>query len=398
MYPETPLIKGLLLGTLLCQAGAAAAEEVRLTPSLTLKQEYNDNILFAATGKERAFITSLSPALDFSGRSERLDTRVSARLNGLLYEGVSRLNSIDQAYNGGFNYRCTPMLKIGLAGNFARESSPDRSIETAGLVEATKDSRQLYTLSGESAWTEQTISSFAYSFERIDYDRRADLGSQSHTLNLGLVHDLSLYLPGLKGRGNFGFSRNVFSSATVDGYFASVGASYALHELWSVTADAGGRYTRTDASSGLLTPQGVENVQQTGGDTGWVANVALSYQGELSSASLVILRNVTVASGLGGAAERTALALDLNRRLSYQLSTGGSAGYYLNQSDPGEFSARAIDEATLRINPFVRYAFSPDLTLEASYQYTRVIYRLSDSAAGQNRFMVRLVASLRLLE
>ena len=126
--------------------------------------------------------------------------------------------------------------------------------------------------------------------------------------------------------------------------------------------------------------------------------MALAYRGELLSGNLSFLRNVTVASGLGGAAERTAVVLDLSRRISYELSAGGTAGYYLNTSGTGEFSAQPIDEATLRINPFVRYEFSRDLALEASYQYTRISYNLSDQAAAQNLFMIRLVAGWQLLE
>jgi hypothetical protein len=242
------------------------------------------------------------------------------------------------------------------------------------------------------------VSSVAYSYEQLDYDHRRDLSSKSHTVSLGLVHDLSFYLPGLKGRGNLGYNRNLFSAATVDSYSATLGASYALHELWSVTADAGGRYTRIDATLAQATPQGVQSVEDTSGNAGWVANVALAYRGELSSGNLVFLRNVTVASGLGGAAERTAVVLDLSRRLSYEFSARLSAGYYLNKSKQGEFSVQSIDDTTLRVNPFVRYEFSPDMAAEASYQYTRIIHSLSDTAAGQNLFLIRFVASLPLIE
>lgn len=398
MSPETPTRWSLLLLFSLCNAAVAAAEEVRLAPSLTLQQEYSDNIFFATVGKERSFCTTVAPALALSSRSERLEARLSARMNASLYEGKSALNSLDQAYSGGLDYRLAPTLKLGLAGDFARESRPDRSIEAAGLVEVTKDSRQLYTLSGESLWNEKTVSSVAYSFERVDYDRRSDLDSRSHTADLGLVHDLSLYLPGAKGRGNFGFNRNLFSTATVVSYSATIGASYALHELWTVTADAGGRYTRVAATSEQITSQGGQNPRGASAHAGWVANLALAYRGEFSGASLAFLRNVTVASGLGGAAERTAVVLDLRGRPSSQLSTGASAGYYLNQSAKGEFSAQPIDERTVRISPFIRYEFSPDLALDASYQYTWVSYRLSDTTAGQNRILIRLVGRWQLLE
>jgi hypothetical protein len=398
LSPERlPLSCVLLLLALVCDGGAAA-EELRLAPSFTLRQEYNDNLLFSTTGEEQSFITSISPALELSRRSERLEARLAARMNGLLYEGKSSMNSIDHAYNGGLNYRVTPLLKLGVEVEFARQSRPDRGIESTGLVEVARDSRQLYSLSGETVWTEKTTSSLSYAFEKIDYDNRGDLRSQSHLAGLGVTHDLGLYLAGLQGRGNLGFNRNIFSAARVDNYSATVGASYALHELWSATADAGVRYTRLETTSTQPTAPGAINQGQTSGNAGWVANLTLSYRGEFSRANLTFLRNVMVASGLGGAAERTALVFDLNHRLSQEFFIGTSAGYYLNQSDRGEFSGQPIDETTLRINPFVRYAFSPELMLDASYQYTRIVYHLVDSAAGQNRFLIRLVARWQLLD
>ena len=392
------LLNCVLLLWALCFAQSAAAEEVRLVPSLTLQEQYNDNIFFAATGERRAFITSISPAVELSSRCERSQARLSARMNGLLYQGNGSLNSVEQAYLGSVGYRVTPTAKFGLEGRFSRESRPDRSIESAGLVEATKSSRQFYALSSEWIWSEKTTSSVAYSYDQLDYDNRRDLDSRSHSATLALVHQLGLHLPGLNGRGTLGLNRNDFSAATVDSLSAMVGASYALHELWSAGADLGGRYTTSDARTASPSRPAMESVERTSNSTGWVANVALSYRGELSSGNLFFQRNVSVASGLGGAVERTALVLDLNHLLSYEFSARLSAGYYLNQSEQGELSAKAIDETSFRINPSLRYEFSPELAAEASYQYTRIIYHLSDRWAGQNRFFIRLSGYLPLFE
>ncbi len=79
----------------------------------------------------------------------------------------------------------------------------------------------------------------------------------------------------------------------------------------------------------------------------------------------------------------------MRRRFTYELSGGMSVGYYLNKSNPGAIAGQAIDEETILVTPSMRYEFSRDMYLEASYSFTKVFYNISHNEADRNSFFVR---------
>jgi predicted porin len=131
---------------------------------------------------------------------------------------------------------------------------------------------------------------------------------------------------------------------------------------------------------------------------GWVAGVSLNYRGEYFNGSLAYDKDISVATGLGGAADRNALTLSTQYRLTYELSVLLTSGYYTFKSDTSDFSANEIDQKIFTIYPRVRYEFSKNMGIEASYGYTKV----SNSAGvttdnqGSNTDAERHIAFVRL--
>jgi long-subunit fatty acid transport protein len=88
---------------------------------------------------------------------------------------------------------------------------------------------------------------------------------------------------------------------------------------------------------------------------------------------------------------------------SYKTPRGWSAtanvGYYTNKSDSGEYSVRKIDTKTFFVTPGVRYQFSEDIALDASYDYTLYKEDESDAATRAHRhlFLIRLYIQHALL-
>jgi len=70
--------------------------ELKLTPGLKLKEEFNDNIFLATTNAGRAdFISTLTPSLEFSSAIERGGGTLSGGINQLLYARQSALDATD---------------------------------------------------------------------------------------------------------------------------------------------------------------------------------------------------------------------------------------------------------------------------------------------------------------
>ena len=109
---------GRLLGmvaVLVLMTGTAWADEFKLTPSIAVRQEYNDNIFFDYNSKiaEDSFITRVRPGLELIDRTERFDLRLAGFVTPYVYWSDSNLNSVDQDYSGRASYLLTPQLRVG---------------------------------------------------------------------------------------------------------------------------------------------------------------------------------------------------------------------------------------------------------------------------------------------
>jgi predicted porin len=203
-------------------------------------------------------------------------------------------------------------------------------------------------------------------------------------VNAGVIYDLGQYLPTMKGMLNIGYSHYLFPDSSNDSVMGTVGFSQDLNEIWSILFDAGVRHTWSEISVTEIVTE-VEKFDSTtiiteipirkelnNDNWSWVAGASLNYKGEYLNGSLAYDRDITVASGLGGAAERNALTISARYRLTYELSVLLTGGYYTFKSDASDFSAYEIDQRIFSIYPSIRYEFSKNMAIEASYGYTRV--------------------------
>jgi uncharacterized protein (PEP-CTERM system associated) len=114
--------------------GVSRADEVRLTPSIEAKEQYNDNILFASSETYKDFYTTLIPGLTFLEKTERLQVDLSGRAERRVYSKYSEFNATDQFYTGSGRYSLTERLGITGKAEYSQDSRPDRDLETTGLA------------------------------------------------------------------------------------------------------------------------------------------------------------------------------------------------------------------------------------------------------------------------
>lgn len=387
-----------LLGLLLLIAPfPAAADEFKLTPSIAVREEYNDNILFTTRGAQRDFITVAAPALTLSNRSETTDLNLRAALADYHYARYSFLNAVDPTLQGRIMYRLTPRLAMSANAGYIRDSNPDRELETTGLVlNSVKRERFQGGFSSEYILSEKTTMGLSYNFGRDRYDSNTYADLESHGIQLSAVHDLDAWFSRTKGRMNLGYDRYRYSTgALVNNLSATVGFIRNITETVSLLLDAGGRYTVTDLDlyrnvAPSPFPPVLVREEETNRGWGWVWQTTLAYKGEKGTANLSFGNNVSPASGRTGNTERMSLAADMRYRLTYEWSVAVNGAYYRNKSDQSQFSTVEINEQTWLFSPSLRYEFTKDLYLDASYSFNRVEYRQSDTEAARNIVMVKL--------
>jgi hypothetical protein len=396
----------VMLAVPLLAAGTAMADELKLTPSIAARQEYNDNIFFDTSRPQDSFITRVTPGLELIDRTERLDLRLAGSVTPYVYWDDSDLNSVDQDYSGRVAYLLTPRLRVGAEAAVRVDHQPDRDILTTGV--AYGDSRRIQQRYGGNAgydFTERTSGSVGYVYNREDWrSNDPDLEDyDSHAVTLGLSRDLAAAKGVTLGLLNAGYARYTYETSKTDYWFGTVGLKHRLTEIFTVSADAGARYTHSDFDVQRLAivPPGVLTVvTEQENDSGWggIAHAALAYAGERTHASVDASYDVAPLSGSTGVVQRTSLTFDGGHLLTEKLRLGLFSGVFRNKSDENEFSGQKIDEVSFTVIPSLRWEFYRDVTLEVGYSFTYVDYRQDDNAASRNLGYIQIAYGLPLLE
>lgn len=361
---------------LLLPAGAAAYD-FRLTPSVGVREEYNNNLYFDRDDEKDTWLTTVSPALEMTWRTERLDASLGGTGYWRSYTEDSELDAFDSAVRGRLAWKFSPEFRVSARGEFRRDSRPDRYFDETGLpVAATKDYRQIYNATAEWAVTDKSAVSASYGFDWRDYPDVPNRDFDVHSAGLGFVHDLSWFTALTQARLNLGYSHGSYETIAIDSYSLTVGLYRSVHELWSVMVNAGAQHIRSEFDDFFGAPRETDH-------TGWTADASLIYTGETSGASFTFSHGLSPAYGYSGAAIRTAAILSLERRFIHDVSATLSTGYYVNKSDAGDYSTQDIDERSFVVRPGLRWKASKYVAFDAAYQYRHIDYRLGGGNASQ---------------
>ncbi|MEW6332382.1 MAG: hypothetical protein AB1560_13075 [Pseudomonadota bacterium] len=387
-------MRAALVLALFAAGGPAAADERRLTLTVSGGAEFNDNIFFSADDEVDDTITRLAGELKFSNRTERWDLLLSARVVDLIYAEEDDLDAVDQFYNAGAGGWLTPRLKARVGAGFARDSQPDRDLAETGLLLGTQTRETLrLDASAEAEVTDISMAGISWGFQRETYDEDQFEDYDRHQAGLWFSRRLDRRLPNTQGRVNLGYAHYDFSSVETDAWTGTLGLVWQWSELWHLALDGGARYTETAFDSvGGLVPERT--------DSGWgsVGLLLVQYTGERALLRLSAGHELGASGGRDGAVERTSAVLDASWRLAERSRLALSAGVYRNQADAGELAVRDTDEETVRLSPSLRLALSDDWGLEASYAWAQVEDRVADVTRTRNVFMLRLVFAFDVIE
>jgi hypothetical protein len=412
----------LILLLLVCPA-LARAEELCYVPSLAVREEYNSNILMdtAAYNVRKDYATVVSPGLQITDKSERLDSQLSLRLDRHQFFHEKDLDATDQSAHGSVQYTETEALKFSAAAGYDKYHYPNLDVTTAAIsapgtvvtvgpppttpappppnttsidLVAVRLERITSSIAADYQWTELTSLRGAYQYELDSYDRPV-YRSTSHDVRAGLVTDLSEYLPRLNGRLNAGYSQYILPESKTVNIPVTVGFSFGFNERWSIQVDGGIRRTVTETftSEVPITLTSAMLVSDDRKSYGWgrVGDVALNYRLTSGSAELMYTQDLTLPTGIQAASKHDAVTFSAWFRFTSELSASLTTDYSMYRSDD-TFSSFVIKQNTASVSPLVRYEFTKDLALEASYQFVKVDFKSSESKADQQVYFVRLIA------
>ncbi|MGC2063143.1 MAG: hypothetical protein WA610_09195 [Thermodesulfovibrionales bacterium] len=253
----------------------------------------------------------------------------------------------------------------------------------------------------------------SYRYIRDYYKDPRYLPSTDHNVNAGLEYDLGTYLPRVKGRLNMGYSYYHYPDSLNNSVMFTVGFSRTLDEIWSINVDGGIRRTRSKLFISKLVPLDPTHlivVREQIKNSGWspTGSISLTYRGEHFSGDLSYTNDLTLGSGLNGAAYNNTLALSTKYRFTYELSALFDIGYSLYKSDTSNYTAFPSNRKSIWAGPGVRYEFSrgplrifsreKDVAVEASYGYTAIKDRAQGIRINRHVISVRLSMQHAFLE
>ena len=379
----------------------ASADEFKVIPSLALKEGYNDNILYTTSDPIRSWVTTVSPALTLTNRTEKTDLMLSGLVDVVRYHEESNYNSENQYYKGRFGYSFGPRTNVQAEGGWSRDYQPDRDITTSGIaLNNTQRDRTTAGLSGNWVLTERLSAAASYYFEKDLYDTPEISDVTQNLASLGFTHLLGL---STKGRLNVGYGSFRYTAQDTNTGWGTIGIEHTFHELWTVIVDVGGRFARTKyqvqelqfVPPFFLVPVTVDKVSEVWSGVG---KASVNYKGEKTTLSLSAGYDLSPSSGVSGATQRTSFVFDIRRRLTYEFSAALSTGYFLNYAAAGDYGTGSINEATVFASPSLRYEFTRDLYLELYYNYAATQYKDTDTNANRNYVFLRLFAQYPLFE
>jgi hypothetical protein len=172
--------------SLLLHGGTSGAAEWHVTPSLSITEEYNDNVLFARKNTLHDFITRASPR--FEGRRDAEASRLSfdVVLDGEKYALNPDLDTIDGMAKISWARNWTPRLQTSLNGLLARDQTLNTDLEQIGVVSPREERNRVGgDVSASYALTERWSlgGSLLARYDQYPDDRSPDLAVIQGTIN-----------------------------------------------------------------------------------------------------------------------------------------------------------------------------------------------------------------------
>lgn len=383
-------------------SGYAFSAEWSAEPSVTLRQEYNDNINLTSAPHKPVWGTILSPAITFSGKSETLQVSGGAQLNFNRYTGAKGLDSDDRIFTFASKYS-TERDVWGLSVYSKRDSTRASELASTGSV---LPRAQRNSLSINPSWThtltERMSLRLAYSLSDTKYDGGTSVGLVDSKYNAATAS--LIYLLGdtdklsVSGTRSKSVSTNSSKSTTDE---IRVGLTHDFSETLQGDAEIGVRRTTStflapvytcDLLFGVLPINGVCNFfgqrfparllysPQTFTSRGTSLNLGLTQQfGGTDTFSGRLSRDINP-SGRGVTLQTDHLSLGYSKRFSETLSGLINTDFYRTgyQGNAGQGSQY------LAISPSLSWRLSEWWYLDSGVQYARQKYDGAATSVSSN--------------
>ena len=354
----------------------ASAAEYIVTPSITARETYDDNIFYYDV---EDFEHLVSPALDLEARTERW--KVQASLNGDIseYQSHNELDTVDQSHQISAVFT-TATSQIGVSGNYVRDYTFTSALEELGV--AAERSIRTATQIQPNIRIELDPHNSLECFYRLNktqhrLDTYPDYRNQD--LNIIYIHKLKNELTSLALQ--LGGSQADYAIGNETGKHQALqilaGIDHPVSETFKLTLKAGVRCTESDFPGA-----GVER------DEAVVINSGFLWGFERITVSANVTRDFS-SSIYGEDVTRDRISATLRYRIKENLSCALTAAY--NQSETEGFYQKEKSKY-YSVMPSVDYRFNEYVSMQVGCSYNKTENKITDQSEDRNRVFVQISA------
>ena len=327
---------------------------VTLTPSISVSEEYNDNIFLNNQTRQWDLITGVSPAMTLYVNRPSYRLSGGASLTGEVYQRESRFNDAFKSQNlvaNGF-YQAAPQLALTAFDSFAR--SRDTSLVALQSFATGRQESWSNTLGPGGTWqmTPQSSLNLTATYSLLRFEGAGPgLDSDTYALLSSLRHVIT---PRLTGTIGYGFTYlDLHEQGTSRTHTPTLGASYRLTPSLIGSVSGGPAITEVGSQT-FVTPGVTASLVQTL---------------RIGSASVQYTRAVGTAGGLGGTTEtQTASGTLTLSTWQRGLLIVFSPVYSTAESVSGQQTAR-VDVKALTLNLGVTYQVARFVNVFGGYTF-----------------------------
>jgi hypothetical protein len=264
-----------------------------LLPTITVSEEFNDNVLLDNNNREWDLITGITPGLAFVWESRTHRLVAGYNFTAELYlRDPSRDNAFNaQNFNLDGMWRVTEKLTLNVADVFAL--SPDTNLISPEGVSVGRNRSWGNTLSAGAAYQidERTFVRGGASYALQRYDSRELVDSDVYRANVGVERTLTRYVRGTVSY-EFGYF-DVEREEKVITHTPRLGASWQVTPTITLAASAGPTFEQhLEGGDSRITPAVTATYEQRV----WFGAIGAGFD-----------RQVGIAGGLGGVTDNTAV-------------------------------------------------------------------------------------------
>ena len=366
------MIHGLIwlaLGVMvwLGSAGMSAAAEWAAEPRLSVKGEFNSNLLLTGRPHKSVYGLWTSPELNLRRTSERTNLIGHAHLDVVKYVNNKNLDMIQQFYNATVRHRME-LHEFGLTGNYSRDSVLLGELVQTGVVgQVNLVGRRRFRKrqSLQPTWNyqiaERWASSVNYNFTNVTYDVPPGSGFldfRTHSGGVRLSHNLfentEVYASGQV----ISFAARDVANSSLS-YGGESGGTYNWTERLKVSVFGGGRFVKTTLASRGITQKTDRTVGVFGGTVNYQWE---DYQGNLSAS-----RSLNPSAlGLLTKTDRVAVTLSGDVTEKVMVAFTGSV---INNTTIANNQVLIPKTRFFSLQPSLQWRWHEQWGLKATYQY-----------------------------